>query len=534
MKNIRHTCSLILFLLSASFACAGSIDPAGVAVVFNQSLPESVELARSYQKARSIPEKNMIGLDLPDREEITRAEYVSMLEKPLRDLFEKNRWWKRGRTSEGVIVASENQIEVMVTMRGVPLKISRLAKEASPESKTQKDPAATPANPVQDANEAAVDSELAILSYDGHLLEGPIKNPYFESKSSFTDAQLPYIMLVGRIDGPSFAICQRMISDAKQAERTGLWGRAYVDIAQFYPEGDSWLRSVAAQTSDAGIPVEVHGWKEVFPKNYPLRDVSTYFGWYEWNVCGPFVKPGFAFKTGAVAVHLHSFSAATLRSETTNWCGPLLARGAAVTLGNVYEPYLSMTHNFDKFQKNLLEGATVVEAAYAAIPVLSWQGIVLGDPLYRPYLHLDATGEKVALDRPYRALRVAKMLNTESDSKYLAEIERVGRTKSNSIFLESLGLIHLMRKQEAKALQFIREAKAFYPEPADRLRCEMHVIGVDRDAGRIEMAIRALRLAETTYAGIPEIESVRSMLALLDPPPPPPVPFGQKAPLPKK
>ena len=62
----------------------------------------------------------------------------------------------------------------------------------------------------------------------------------------------------------------------------------------------------------------------------------------------------------------------------------------------------------------------------------------------------------------------------------------------------------------------------------------MHVIGVDRDAGRIEMAIRALRLAETTYAGIPEIESVRSMLALLDPPPPPPVPFGQKAPLPKK
>ena len=534
MKKIRHTCSLILFLLSASFACAGSIDPARVAVVFNQSLPESVELARSYQKARSIPEKNMIGLDLPDREEITRAEYVSMLEKPLRDLFEKNRWWKRGRTSEGVIVASENQIEVMVTMRGVPLKISRLAKEASPESKTQKDPAATPANPVQDANEAAVDSELAILSYDGHLLEGPIKNPYFESKSSFTDAQFPYIMLVGRIDGPSFAICQRMISDAKQAERTGLWGRAYVDIAQFYPEGDSWLRSVAAQTSDAGIPVEVHGWKEVFPKHYPLRDVSTYFGWYEWNVCGPFVKPGFAFKTGAVAVHLHSFSAATLRSETTNWCGPLLARGAAVTLGNVYEPYLSMTHNFDKFQKNLLEGATVVEAAYAAIPVLSWQGIVLGDPLYRPYLHLDATGEKVALDRPYRALRVAKMLNTESDSKYLAEIERVGRTKSNSIFLESLGLIHLMRKQEAKALQFIREAKAFYPEPADRLRCEMHVIGVDRDAGRIEMAIRALRLAETTYAGIPEIESVRSMLALLDPPPPPPVPFGQKAPLPKK
>lgn len=534
MKNIRHTCSLILFLFSAAFACAASIDPARVAVVFNQSLPESVELARSYQKARSIPESNMIGLDLPDREEITRAEYQKMLEKPLRDLFDKNRWWKRGRTPEGVIVAGENQIQVMVTMRGVPLKISRIAKAAPPASETQKDPAPTPANPVQDANEAAVDSELAILSYDGHSLDGPIKNPYFESKSSVAEAKLPYIMLVGRIDGPSFAICQRMINDAQQAERTGLWGRAYVDIAQFYPEGDAWLRSVAAQTSDAGIPVEVHGWKEVFPKHYPLRDVSTYFGWYEWNVCGPFVKPGFTLKTGAVAVHLHSFSAATLRSETANWCGPLLARGAAVTLGNVYEPYLSMTHHFDKFQKKLLEGATVVEAAYSAIPVLSWQGIVIGDPLYRPYLHLDASGEKVVADRPYRALRVAKMLNAESDSKYLTEIERVGRAKSNPIFLESLGLIHLARKQDAKALQFIREAKAFYEEPADRLRCEMHFIGVDRDAGRIAMAVRALRNAETTYAGIPEIESVRSMLALLAPPPPPPTPAGQKAPLPKK
>lgn len=535
MKNIcHHFCCLIFFLLCATSATAASIDPDRVAVVFNQSLPESVELARVYQKARSIPEENMIGLDLPDREEITRAEYVSMLEKPLRDLFDKNRWWKRGRTPEGVIVSGENQIQVMVTMRGVPLKISRQAKATPPASEPKKDPAPTPANPVQDANEAAVDSELAILSYDGHSLDGPIKNPYFENKSSFADAKLPYMMLVGRIDGPSFAICKRLISDAQQAERTGLWGRAYVDIAQFYPEGDSWLRSVAAQTSDAGIPVEVHGWKEVFPKHYPLRDVSTYFGWYEWNACGPFVKPGFTLKTGSVAVHLHSFSAATLRSETTNWCGPLLARGAAVTLGNVYEPYLSMTHHFDKFQKKLLEGSTVVEAAYAAIPVLSWQGIVLGDPLYRPYLHLDATGEKVAADRPYRALRVAKMLNADSDSKYLAEIERVGRAKSNPIFLESLGLIHLARKQEAQALRFIREAKPLYQDPADRLRCELHIIGVDRDGGRLEMAVRALRLAEATYAGIPEIESVRSMLALLGPPQPPPAPAGQKVPLPKK
>jgi len=52
-----------------------------------------------------------------------------------------------------------------------------------------------------------------------------------------------------------------------------------------------------------------------------------------------------------------------------------------VTLGNVYEPYLQMTHHFDIFQTRLLAGHTVVEAAYMALPVLSWQNVVLGDPL---------------------------------------------------------------------------------------------------------------------------------------------------------
>ena len=48
----------------------------------------------------------------------------------------------------------------------------------------------------------------------------------------------------------------------------------------------------------------------------------------------------FRFCPGAVAVHIHSFSAATLRDPLADWAGPLLWRGAAATLGNVYEPYL--------------------------------------------------------------------------------------------------------------------------------------------------------------------------------------------------
>lgn len=514
MKTIS---SLLLWFAPLAWLSAQPkpIDIKHVAILYNQAIPESEALAKSYQKARGVPEENLIGLKMPDSEEITRSVYQETIEAPLRAEFDKRGWWKRGRTRDGMVIAEKNDIQILVCMRGVPLKIARISEPP---------PANAPANPVEVANEAAVDSELSILSFEGHKLNGPSNNQYYKSSKSFSEAQMPFMMLVGRIDGPSFAICQRLIDDALSAEKTGLWGRAYIDNAQFYPEGDAWIRACGTDSLEAGLPLVSHPWKEVYAKHYPATDLSVYYGWYEWNVCGPFVKPGFTMKKGAVAVHLHSFSAATLRSETANWCGPLLARGAAVTLGNVYEPYLAMTHHFDEFHKRLLQGYTVVEAAYASIPVLSWQGIVLGDPLYRPFLRLDGSGEKAAEDRPYRALRVARLLHQDQDSKYLSELERVAHAKQNPVFLETLGLIYLSRKQEAKALHFIREAKPLYKNAADRLRCDLHVIGVDRDAQRIDLAVKALRQAELIYADIPEIECVKSLITLLDPPAPPPAP----------
>jgi len=517
MKTTLLVCFLGLCTLLA--AAPAPIAPERVAILYNSSVPESLELAKTYQKARGIPAANMIGLAMPDREEISRAEYEQTIRTPLRAEYTKRAWWTLGRADANTTVAVESNIQVLVCMRGVPLKVARVAEEKKPTAATP----AAPANPIQVANEAAVDSELAVLSWDGHPTLGPLQNAYFEAKQGISEVKLPFVQLVGRIDGPSFAICQRLIADALAAEKSGLWGRAYIDLAQFYPEGETWIRSSGFQCADAGMPVVMHPWKEVFPKHYPMTDAAVYYGWYEGNACGPFVKPGFQLRRGAVAVHLHSFSAATIRSDTANWCGPLLARGAAVTLGNVYEPYLGMTHRFDIVQQRLLEGFTWIEAAYASIPVLSWQGVVLGDPLYRPFLHLDGTGEKRPEDRSYRALRVAKKLHAEQDSKMLAEIERIGRDKKNPIMLEALGLIHLQRRQEAQALRFIQEAKPLYQDAADRLRCDLHVIGMDRDGGRIGLAVKNLRDAELLYAELPEVEAVRSLRAILDPPAPPPV-----------
>ena len=51
----------------------------------------------------------------------------------------------------------------------------------------------------------------------------------------------------------------------------------------------------------------------------------------------------------------------------------------------LYEPYLPLTHHPHLFIEALEAGKTFGEAAYYAQPKVSWQTIVIGDPLYAPF-----------------------------------------------------------------------------------------------------------------------------------------------------
>jgi hypothetical protein len=123
-----------------------------------------------------------------------------------------------------------------------------------------------------------------------------------------------------------------------------------------------------------------------FAAAFPMSDVAFYAGWYTEKVSGPFTWKAAQFMPGAFAYHLHSFSAAKLRTPTEHWAGPMLARGAAATVGYVAEPYLVGTLDVGAFAVRWVQGGfSYGEAVYAAIPVLSWQTVVVGDPLYRPF-----------------------------------------------------------------------------------------------------------------------------------------------------
>ena len=59
-------------------------------------------------------------------------------------------------------------------------------------------------------------------------------------------------------------------------------------------------------------------------------------------------------------------------------------QGATAVTGHVFEPYLANTPRPQiLFPSYILEGVTLAEACYRAIPALSWQNIVIGDPLCR-------------------------------------------------------------------------------------------------------------------------------------------------------
>ncbi len=512
------TLAMVLLLLAGFPAVSGAaISPESVAVLYNSTVPESRKLADIYRLARGIPIENLIALDMPKAADISRADYDKWILKPLRREFESRRWWKRQEDGAGVKMPVINKIRVLVTMRGVPLRIQPVPKEpAKPGA-----PPAAPQNPIIGRDDASVDSELAMFGVESLPVDAVLENKFYQSEKSISEASMPFLVLTARIDAPTFATCERMIRDAIEVEKTGLWGRAYVDIANKFPQGDEWLESVVKVNNAAGIPTVVDRFNDTLPRNYPMTDASLYYGWYDWSVSGPFLNSRFQFRKGAVAMHLHSFSAEQLADASKNWSGPLLEKGAAVTIGNVYEPFLHLTHDFGILHQRLIAGFTWGEACWMAMPVTSWQGVVLGDPLYRPFKHFGGSGVKQDGDIEFRALRAAALEWKTNPLERQRQLQQASERMKSGILAEAVGLDFLRLNDPAAAARWFRTARGHYVKDEDKLRQDFSLIAIDRTANRKDAAIRGLRDGLIVYRTLPEVESLKGWLDILDPPPPP-------------
>jgi uncharacterized protein (TIGR03790 family) len=378
MKPWLRLCLLVAPLGLA----AAEPDPAAHLVLLaNSRQPESVALAHFYAQQRGVPETNIIALPMPEEEGVTWRQFIDQVYQPLqdelyrRDLIEGTASTLVDRYGRKRYAFTAHHLSYLVTCRGVPLRIYN-----DPTTLTEKTRLIAPLV----KNEAAVDSELSLLAWGTYDPTGPLSNPLFGRDGPATLDALQ-IVKVCRLDGPTWESARHLVTAALAAERNGPKGRYYVDLGGPHAEGDQWLRQTLAQLRELGLDGEVDEGPETFGADARFDAPVLYFGWYAPDLDGPFARPGFAFPDGAIAEHIHSYSAQTLHSETAGWCGPLLARGVTATVGNVFEPDLKFVHRPNLLLRALARGQNFGDAVYYALPALSWQEVAIGDPLYQPF-----------------------------------------------------------------------------------------------------------------------------------------------------
>jgi uncharacterized protein (TIGR03790 family) len=198
-------------------------------------------------------------------------------------------------------------------------------------------------------------------------------------------------MMVARLDGPGENIAIGLVDKAIAAERKGLKGRVYIDSGHSANKpGKPLFAEYDESLVKASELFETYGKMKVVLDKKPslfapgrCPQAAVYCGWYSLEN----YIDAFGFVDGAIAYHIASFEAVNLRDPASGqWCPSVLADGAAVTIGPVAEPYLSAFPKPDKFvSRLLLNGSCIVEAYYRTKPFNSWQMVLVGDPLYRPF-----------------------------------------------------------------------------------------------------------------------------------------------------
>jgi len=504
---------------------APSPEALATIVVYNVNDPSSVKLAQYYAQRREISLDNVIGLNCPVTEEISRADYDATIAEPLRKIFTSKGWWKIAEGGDGNRVTSM-KISFVALIRGMPLKVRGVAENPPP-------PAPNQPGPVAARNEASVDSELACLALGSYPISGIIPNPYFRRFTPILQANADLgLLLVCRLDAPTEITVRAMIDDSLAAEKKGLWGWAYVDsrgpVDAGYAEGEEWMGNLAVSMRKEGLPLLLDKAPEILPSGFPVTDAAVYYGWYSDIVGGAFSDPGFHFRPGAIAVHIYSFSAASMRDPKSYWCAPLVERGAAATLGNVYEPYLTLTAHLDVFQDRLMEGFTFAESAYMSLRALSWMNVSIGDPLYRPYAvwrDLDTLlAEKSNWRRYQRIIQKAEgnVLAAATD------LQQASEETKDSMFLESLASAQVSAGQIPAALASLEAAARLPASPDIRVRLVLERVDLLRRLNRKKEA-GALILGTAGKTTMTQELLLQSLYQKIFPPPPTPTPSPSPA-----
>ena len=240
---------------------------------------------------------------------------------------------------------------------------------------------------------ASVDSELTLILAGPYQHAGWLPNPFHDryKRMAFVRKIRERTIKVARLDGPTPELAKRLVDDAVETENIGLNGIFYIDARGLTNNGSTgsyaWfdqhlINLYNIVRDEASMEVVIDKGQDLFPVG-ACPNAALYCGWYSLRN----YVDSFTWQKGAVAFHVASAEASTLRNNLSNvWCKRMIEKGVSATLGPVQEPYLLSFPLPDHFFPLLMTGKLpLLDVYFRTIPYVSWRQILIGDPLYTPF-----------------------------------------------------------------------------------------------------------------------------------------------------
>ncbi len=402
--SVVASAAILLYLPTT----ARAQGPQNVLLVVNESSPDSLTIGDYYAKSRSVPAGQIVRLKAPVAEAISREAYQTSIEAPIAN------WLSR--------FLLQDQILFIVLTKGIPLRVDGTVGQAG--------------------TVASVDSELTLLYRKLAGIQVPvtgrIDNPYFLNDRPLSEARrftrsVADIYLVTRLDAFTTDEVLKLIDRANKPVRDG---RIVLDQKSTMIDrgGDQWLAETARRLTDSGeaARVTLDATRAVAATTDP---VLGYFSWGSNDPANQRRQMGLMYVPGAIGGMFVSTDGRTFREPPATWkpapagsasggqtlVADLIREGITGISASVAEPYLDAIVRPQILFPAYLSGYTMAEAYYLAMPYLSWQTIIVGDPLCAPFLSAPLPQERI-----HSGINAELSLPTIFAERRLAAIPRLG------------------------------------------------------------------------------------------------------------
>jgi uncharacterized protein (TIGR03790 family) len=346
---------IIAFIPSAGL---GENNYNDVLVVINSNSSLSESIGTYFASSRNIPTANLARINVSTDEEIDSVEFAS-----LRSQVENY------ITSHGL----SNQINYIVTTKGVPLKVNRgnTFSTNSPSS--------------------SVESDLSLIlgSYSSNIGgNGIVYSPYYYQTGHFSRATYG-IYLVTRLDGYSLDEIKGLI-DRGGPNRPFSLPSSKV-ILDEDPDWNGSLPGLNSSMASAQTILVGRGINTLLDQTTTyVTDQSNVLGYASWgsndhyaDQYTEYAKPHNTWVSGALAETYVSTDGRTFTSPATygqSLVADLVEEGITGVKGYVYEPYSFAMATVSVLFDRYTNGYNLAESYYSASRSLSWMDVVIGDP----------------------------------------------------------------------------------------------------------------------------------------------------------